>query len=193
MHIDKKLPQAEIHCEQPYRGRLRITLKRDSAVTVRIPEFTTAAEMTVRVNGVELPNTAKSTGGQPPLRQGDREFEPARRFGNYLELGKLRDGDHIEIAYPLPIRSEDVVVGNPGFRQWRYRVTWKGDTVVRMEPVENDVETGYSDFDKAKVEVFYSRSGPGLLYQRSQMLEDLQPAEPELCSDDGALDFWKIK
>jgi hypothetical protein len=174
MHIDKKLPQAEIRCEQPYRGLLRIALNRDSGVRVRIPEFTSAAEMTVRVNGADLPSAA-------------------RPFGNYLELGQLRAGDRVEVAYPLPIRTENVVVGNPRFRQWRYRATWKGDTVVRMEPIDNDVETAYSDFDKAKVGVFYGQNGPGKLYQRDQMLQEVQPSEAELHPDDGTLDFWKIK
>jgi len=174
MHIDKKLPQAEIRCEKPYRGLLRINLKGDSGVRVRIPEFTSAAEMSVRVNDADLPSAA-------------------RPFGNYLELGQHRAGDRIEVAYPLPIRTEDIIVGNPGFRQWRYRATWKGDTVVRMEPVDNDVETAYSDFDKAKVGVFYGRNGPGKLYQRDKILQEVQPAEAELQPDNGALDFWKIK
>lgn len=173
MHIDKKLPQAEVRCEQPYRGLLRIALKGDSTVRVRIPEFTSAARMTVRVNGAELPGT-------PPS------------FGNCLELGQLHAGDRIEVAYPLPTRTEDVVIGNPGFRQWRYRATWKGDTVVRMEPVDNDVETAYSDFDKSQVGVFYGRSGPGQLYQRDQMVQEVGPSEAELQPDDGGLDFWKI-
>ncbi len=174
MHIDKKLPQAEIRSEQPYRGLLRITLKEDSGVRVRVPEFTSAAEMRVRVNGADVTNAA-----------------PA--FGNYRELRQLRAGDRIEVAYPLPIRTEDIVVGNPGFRQWRYRATWKGDTVVRMEPVDNDVETAYSDFDKAQVGVFYGRNGPGQLYQRDQMLQEVEPSEAELQLDDGGPDFWKIK
>jgi hypothetical protein len=37
LHLDKKLPQAEIRCEQPYRGRLRIALSQDCAVRLRIP------------------------------------------------------------------------------------------------------------------------------------------------------------
>jgi len=192
MHLDKKLPQAEIRCEQPYRGLLRIGLNQDAAVRVRIPEFTTAAGMSVRINGGELANAAKSAGKDVPLRQGGRELEPARPFGNYLELGQLRNGDRIEVAYPLPMKTDDVVVGNPGFRQWRYRATWKGDTVVRMEPVEDDVRSAYSDFDKARVEVFYGRTGPGPLYQRDQMLQDVQPSATEVHPDDGTLDFWKI-
>ena len=95
MHIDKKLPQAEIRCEQPYRGLLRIALKADSGVRVRIPEFTSAAKMSVRVNGAELPNAAPS-------------------FGNYLELGQLHAGDRIEVAYPLPDQDGGYRYRQPG-------------------------------------------------------------------------------
>jgi DUF1680 family protein len=172
MHLDKKLPQAEIRCEQPYRGLTRIALSQDCTVRVRIPEFTRAAEMHVWVNGVE--------------KQG------VQAFGNYLELGSLYAGDRVEIYYPLPVTREEIAVSNPGFRQWRYRVTWKGDTVVSMEPLDNEVKTAYSDFDKTAVQVFYGEEGPGPLYQREGMLVDVQPAEAELHLDDGSLDFWKI-
>jgi hypothetical protein len=173
MHIDKKLPQADIRCEQPYRGLLRIALKSDGGVRVRVPGFTSAGNMSVSVNDAEMPNAA-------------------RTFRNFIELGQLHAGDRIEVAYPLPTRTEEFAIGNPGFRQWRYKATWKGDTVVRMEPVGNDVETAYSDFDKTQVGVFYGRSGPGQLYQRDQMLVDVEPSEAVLQPDDGWLDFWKI-
>lgn len=193
MHLDKKLPGAEIHCEQPYRGLLRIALKQDCAVRVRIPEFARAAEMGVRVNGAELPNAANHGSGNRPRPEGDREPQSVRPLGNYLELGQWRAGDRIEVRYPLPTKTEDLAIGNPGFRQWRYRVTWKGDTVVRLEPVGNDVSTAYSDFDKTKTEVYYGHNGPGQLYQRGDMLADIQPSEAEVYRDDGALDFWKIR
>jgi hypothetical protein len=193
MHLDKKLPEAEIRCEQPYRGRLRVALSRDCAVRVRIPEFARAAEMAVRVNDTTLPNATRPGTGASALRVADRELAPARAEGVYLEVGRLRAGDRIEIDYPLALRTEEVAVGNPGFRQWRYRVTWKGDTVVRLEPVGHDAATAYSDFDKTDVEVFYGRRGPGPLYQRDAMLAAVEPAAAELHPDDGALDFWKIK
>ncbi len=174
MHIDKNLPQAEIRCEQPYRGLLRIALKEGARVRVRVPEFTSAAGMSVRVNSADVSKAVLP-------------------FGNYLELGQLRAGDRIEVAYPLPMRTEDIAIGNPGFRQWRYRATWKGDTVFRMEPVGNDEEMAYSEFEKADVGVFYGRSGPGQLYQRGQMIQEVEPSEAELQPDDGGLDFWKIK
>jgi hypothetical protein len=172
MHLDKLLPQAEIRCEQPYGGATRITLRQDCAVRLRIPEFTRAADMIVTVNEIEM--------------------QAVQVFGNYLELGALTAGDRIAVHYPLPVTSEEIAVSNPGFRQWRYRVTWKGDTVVRMEPLGNEVRTAYSDFDKSDVEVFYGAEGPGALYQREDMLADCQPMEASLHLDGGSLDFWKI-
>ncbi len=174
MHLDKKLPQAEVRCEQPYRGELRVILNKDGTVKVRVPDFVPAGGVRVRVNGSDAP-----VGGGP-------------QAGRFLNLGRRRAGDSIEMSYPLPVRTEEIAVGNPGFRQWRYRVTWKGDTVVRMEPVGNDARTGYSDFDKTQVEVFYGEAGPGRLYQRDEMLRDVEPARAVLHPDDGALDFWKI-
>jgi len=193
MHLDKSLPQADIRCEQPFRGLLRMALRRDGAVRVRIPSFTRPGEMSVRVNGTELPVAGQlETGGQK-LRAGESKSVMAKLDGNFLDLGRRRAGDRIEVDYPLPVRTEDVAVGNPGFRQWRYRVTWKGDTVVALEPVGNDARTGYSDFDKTEVEVFYGENGPGGLYQRKEMLRDVEPAHAALHADDGGLDFWKIK
>ena len=192
MHIDKKLPQAEVRCDQPYRGRLRINVTKDCAVRLRIPDFTSATEMRVLVNGAELPNAADSGTGNAAADQAGRTLAPPRPFGNYLEIARLRAGDRLEAGYPLPVRTEEVAVGNPGFRQWRYRVTWKGDTVVRMEPLGNDARSAYSDFEKAQTEVFYGQDGPGRLYQRDGMLRDVRPASTELHPDDGGLDFWKI-
>jgi hypothetical protein len=182
MHLDKKLPQAEIRCEQPYRGRLRIALSQDCAVRLRIPEFTTAAQMVVQVNG--QPGRA----ARPPADPA----QPFRVVGNYLELGRWSAGDEIQVSYPLPVSSEEITIGNPGYRLWPYRVTWKGDTVVRMEGLEHETRTAYSDFDQGEREVFYGPEGPGPLYQREEMLKDSQPAEAEIHQDDGGLDFWKI-
>lgn len=193
MHLDKKLPQAEIRCEQPYRGLLRIALGQECAVRVRIPEFTSAAEIHVYVNGAEMQNEMHFSSLDLPLYHGDRKLGPVRVFGNYMEFGHFCAGDHIEVSYPLPITTEDIAVGNPGFRQWRYRVTWRGDTVVRLEPLENDARTAYSDFEKSDTEVYYGTDGPGALYQREQMLQDILPSKTELHLDDGALDLWKIR
>ena len=81
---------------------------------------------------------------------------------------------------PWPIREETETIGNPGRRQYEYRVTWKGDTVVRMTPVGEGVKaaTGYSDFNRKEVEIFYGEPGPGRLYQR----ERCSPRRPAACA-----------
>jgi hypothetical protein len=174
LHIDKLLPQAEIRCEQPYRGLLSIQLKQDCNVRVRIPEFVAAKELV-------------ATSSRGPVT--------ARIWGNYLELPDRKAGERLEVRYPVALREEDVQVGNPGFRRFRYRVTWKGDTVVRMTPLGEPVQKGFSDFDGKPVEVFYGvqGQGPGPLYRRESMTADVAPRLTPLHADDGQLDFWFLQ
>jgi hypothetical protein len=169
LHIDKLLPQAEIRGYQPFRGLLTLQMKQACAVRVRVPDFVDTKDLAVEVNGSKLAATV---------------------FGDYLELGPRNPGDSLRISYPLPIATEEEEIGNPGFRHYRYRVTWKGDTVVRMEPIGPQYTTGYSEYDKRQVQVFYGNDGPGALYQRSAFLQDSEPALSPLHADDGALDFW---
>ena len=169
LHIDKLLPQAEIRGYQPFRGLLTLQMKQACAVRVRVPDFVETRDLAVEVNGAKVTATV---------------------FGNYIELGPRNPGDSLRISYPLPIVTEEEEIGNPGFRHYRYRVTWKGDTVVRMEPIGTQYTTGYSEYDKRDVRVFYGNDGPGPLYQRSAFLQDREPALSPLHIDDGALDFW---
>ena len=171
LHLDKLLPQAEIRGFQPFQGRLTIRLNETCRVKVRIPEFCRPAEMQVT---------------------SDHQSITPRFWGNYLELGERSAGEFIDIRYPLPITTEEITIGNPGFRQYHFRVTWKGDTVVKMEPLGNDEPTGYSDFDKRQVPVFYGKDGPGLLYQRDHMFEEHKPDKAKLYQDGSPLDFWKF-
>lgn len=171
LHMDKLLPQAEIRGYQPYQGLLTIRLREACRVRVRIPEFVAPYEMQVA---------------------SDRGEVKARAWGNYLELGEHLAGETLQVRYPLPVWEEESVIGNPGFRQYRYRVTWKGDTVVKMEPLGNDYATGYSDFDKKEVPIFYSRVGPGPLYRREHLLHAAEPTLTPLHVDSGTLDFWFI-
>ena len=172
LHIDKLLPQAEIRSQQPYRGLLTIDLKQSCKVRVRIPEFVDPQAIQAKSN------------------QGNVE---ARVWGNYLELGERQAGETVKISYPVPVWEEEVTIGNPGYRQYGYRATWKGDTVIRMTPVGEQVTTGFSDFDGKPVEVFYGEDGPGPLYQREHMLENVVPIQASLHLDDGSQDFWFLR
>jgi hypothetical protein len=169
LHLDKLLPQAEIRGYQPYQGLLTIQLKASCNVKVRIPEFVKPEEMKVEPNKAGV-----------------------KTWRNFLDLGHQQAEETIRISYPLPVFKEGISIGNPGFRQYHYRVTWKGDTVVKMEPMGNDYETGYSDFDKKDVACFYGKAGPGELYQREFMLTDARPELSFIHLDDGSLDFWYI-
>ncbi len=172
LHLDKLLPQAEIRCYQPYQGLLTIRLQETCTVKIRIPEFVKFGEMQV---ATEVAADAQKISG------------------NFLDLGPRRAGEMIRVTYPLPVYQEKISIGNLGFRQYHYRVTWKGDTVVKMEPLGNDDPTGYSDFDKKDVACFYGQHGPGELYRREHFLTELTPALSELYSDDGSLAFWHIQ
>jgi len=177
MHLDKLLPQAEVRCFQPWRGLLTIALKADCGVRVRIPDFARKEGVRVTIAGKETPFSVS---------------------GNFLRLAGRKAGERIEVRYPVPVRVEKVTIGNRRagrssegqFRQYSYRVTWKGDTVVRMEPVGRMPKSGYSDFEKSKVELYYGEDGPGRLYRRAHMLADAEPALAELHEDTSPVDYW---
>jgi hypothetical protein len=172
LHIDKCLPEAEIRCQQPYRGVTTIALHQPCRVRVRVPGCVTAAEVTV-------------TSPCGPVK--------AQVWGNYLDLGEQPAGQSLVVAYPLHVRTEEERVGNPGWRQYRYNVTWKGDTVVDMMPVGNEARSGWSDFEQGNVETFYGPDGPGPLYRRGRYRLDLCPEPAPLHPDDGSLDHWWLK
>jgi hypothetical protein len=172
LHWDKLLPQAEIRCLQPYQGLLTIQLRQACKVRVRIPEFVDPKEMAASSSRGRIKATA---------------------WGNYLELGDQPSGENLRVTYPVPVRLEEISIGNPGYRQYRYAVTWKGDTVVRMKPIGEQTTRGFSDFDNKPVEVYYGVDGPGPLYQREQMMEQSEPAPAKLHLDDGSLDFWFLQ
>ncbi len=171
LHLDKLLPQAEIRCYQPFQGLLTIDLRQACCVRVRIPDFIS-------------PQQLKITSAQQAI-------EPTI-CGNFIDLGSRKAGEHLELFYPQPIFTTCESIGNPGFRQYTYQVTWKGDTVVKIVPLSEDVNTGYSEIEGKFVPCYYGTHGPGALYQRSALAQ-VQFAEPSvLYPDDGTLNFWKI-
>jgi len=191
LHIDKSLPEAEIRSHQPYQGRLVVKLAKGCRVRVRIPEFVKPGDVHVSANSAKIPVAPATNRGA--ARNGEETTGgTAYASGNYLELGERRAGDTVEVEYPLPSYEEEVSVGNPGFRQYRYRVTWKGDTVVGMEPLGNDFATGYSDCEKAQVPVYYGSEGPGPLYRREHFVADAEAEESPIHLDSGELDLWNF-
>lgn len=90
------------------------------------------------------------------------------------------------------MHTENETIGNPGFRQYLYQIMWKGDTVLKIELLGKNYETGYSEVDGKEVRCYYGEEGPGRLYQREHLLQDKPVTFSELFCDEGALDFWKV-
>jgi hypothetical protein len=170
MHIDKLTPWAEVRCLQPYRGETCITLKKDCSLKIRIPNFAMGKEFAVTVNGEKKEYTV---------------------WGNYLELDNLSAGDKVQFTYPLDIVTEDVTLEAPGGRKYRYKVEWKGDMVISIEPIGEQYTTGYSEVEKRQVPVYYGKNGPGRLYQREYMRKNIDPTPAPLTMDDGSMNFWR--
>lgn len=172
LHLDKLLPQAEIRCFQPWEGRTQIMLKAACKVKIRIPDFIkrTRAEWKVKLNG--------------------QEIKPALIRGNYMYFDELPANSMLEYMYDLIEYHTTESIGNSECRQYRYDVTWKGATVVEMKPAGRQYKTGYSDFDKKNVEVFFGEDGPLRLYQREWMRKAAKAELSKLVPDSGKLNFW---
>lgn len=174
LNIDRDTPDVLVRCAQPWRGVTTVTVKRDSLLRVRLPDFVRPDEVHVRSSRGNTPYTTRD---------------------GWLDAGERKGGDSLTLVYPLATRREEITIGNPGRRTWHYAATWKGDTVVRMEPVGDVPATAYSDFDKRDVEVFYGAEGPGPLYRREHMLADLgarAPAQAELHAAAAGVNHWRV-
>ncbi len=148
LHFDRETPEASIRCDKPYKGETRVTLKQACSVRLRLPECASEVSLTV-------------------------EGEPANwhREGLWAVLeGQLPAGARIVMSHPLPAKTETIFIGNEGFKQYEYEVTWKGDTVVACLG-KTEHKRGYTALMDAEVELFYGEDGPGPLYQRQEVVE----------------------
>ncbi len=89
-------------------GGLQIKMKQQRRLRIRIPEFVTAKEMQVAINGTKA------------------IAHEARAF---LDLGTVRPGDRVEVLYPMKPRTTKERIA-PGEFEFR----WRGATVVDASP-----------------------------------------------------------
>lgn len=101
-------PWVEVRSQRPYRGRVDVLVKEDTALAVRIPDWVDKWDVKVTVDG---------------------EDTPFRWEGDYVRLDRVRKGQTVTVQYPMRrvwVR-EDVGTASFDFK-------WRGDTVVEVRP-----------------------------------------------------------
>ena len=99
---------ADIDSHIPFTGRADVRAKQDLALEVRTPEWV-------------KPEEVRCTVGGSPRRIG---FE-----GRYASIGKVRKGDMAVIEFPIPERTDRIVIEKQVFR-----IVRRGNDVVHIDP-----------------------------------------------------------
>jgi hypothetical protein len=173
MLLDKEIPQARVTSLIPFEGRLHIQTKQDCRVRFRLPDGVAPAEV-------------KATAGGRAM---DLKQENA-----FISAGDLSAGETMEVSMPLPRRTEDFTVGNAGFQQYGFTAEWKGDTVIRMTPDEDNTTTGMSHVMKERIPVYYGSDAPGRMYEREGFRETAPDVTPgRVALDAGRIDWYSLR
>jgi hypothetical protein len=173
MLIDKKISEAKITSFIPFKGLARVEVARDCSVRFRVSPD-------IKMDDVRL-----SVGGKSitPISQ-----------GVFISAGKLKAGDVLEITLPLPGKTQEVVIGNVGYQQYRYKATWKGDTVVEIQADPTNAATAFTNLMNCRTRTFYGPDVPGKIYQRSEYESDLSKVQPSMpVSDSRAIDWYTLR
>ena len=137
--LNKRTPFCEVLSYLPYNGRVDVEMYVNSNLHLMIPDWVKKSEVVLKVNGA-VANT---------------EWDNA-----YLLVANLKKGDKITINYPMRIVTMADTIPGKGI----YRTTWKGNTVVNIDP-------------KGKIVP---------LFQRKYMLNNTCPTKEQLVLENGA-------
>jgi hypothetical protein len=172
MLIDKRTPEALITSYIPYEGRARVKLSRDCTLRFRVSPDIKVADLSLSINGQKI---------VPVLE------------GTFINVGKLKTGDILEIQLPLPERTETVVIGNEGYQQYRFEARWKGDTVIDMQPDPANAPTGFTDLMNKRVRTYYGPEAPGRIYQRKMYETSASEITPSCTvTDERKIDWYRL-
>ncbi|NLX04317.1 MAG: hypothetical protein GXY33_04130 [Phycisphaerae bacterium] len=173
MLMGKRVPEARITGFAPFEGRATIQMLQDCRLRFRPSSDLRPEQVNVRLNGRNV---------------------QTKWNGPFVEMGAVRRGDQIEVAYPLPQRREAVTIGNPGFQSYRFQADWKGDTVIAVEPDPNNATTGHSHVMNQRIPVYYGPDAPGRLYQRDAWRKDrTDVALSQPAPDDRRIDWFSLR
>jgi len=146
--LNRASPWLDVDSHLPYEGKVVLTVKQASEVTVRLPEGTERQRTNCDVNG--------------------QMREPARS-GNCVEVKPVKPGDKITVTFPIEEETLSPVIG-----RCHYRVAMKGNTVVALRPTEKaegrqyERHLSYADGPGAEL---------APLYQRDRYTHDEAPME----------------
>ena len=114
MCFDCDAPQAKVTSFLPFQGRMAVEAKRSGDFYLRPPHWAQRDRVKVYRNG------------KPALGQWR---------GAYLLLGKVKEGDRLDVTYPLLSFVQKQAVKNaPGQPDRKITVTWLGNTVRKLQP-----------------------------------------------------------
>lgn len=169
--MDKSTDELDITSYLPFSGDLLIRMKKDASLRWRIPASIDLADITV--NGTPAIDF--------PLDNG------------FLILGLQTSGTEIAIQFPLDEHTESVTIGNEGFAQYRFDVTWRGDTVTSIIPDPTNASTGYTRVMKCQTPTCFAHSGIGPIYQRRdwpRSRDGIAPADRKV--DRTGIDWYSL-
>jgi hypothetical protein len=110
--LSRSSRKGEMSTAMPERGEARIVLREEAEVLVRVPGWPRAEDLSWTVDG-------KKPEAPPPLDG----------TGRYVVPGRLPAGAAIEVRFHITERvTEESIAGSS------YRLTWRGNYVVGMEP-----------------------------------------------------------
>jgi hypothetical protein len=171
--LDRATPEAQVTSFLPFDGKVRITVRRDCTLRWRRPDH--------------CPPEAVRVSTEPLGNHSNIQVE-----GAYLNLGPQSSGNTIELAFPLPERSERIVIGNAGFQQYEFHLHWRGDTVMSINPSPQNASAGFSRVMRKSVPTSYADRGRGPIYQRDKWASGLKVGLAQIPTTPSKIDWYRL-
>ena len=106
--LNKETGACRVESSLPYKGKVEAVLYRDACVLLRAPGWVDRAAVRCRVDGREVKTVWA---------------------GNYVMFAGAKNGQRVTLEYPLPVETRSEKLDGH-----EYRVRWKGDAVVAIDP-----------------------------------------------------------
>lgn len=157
--LDRSTRGVDVTSFLPFQGCVIIRVKEDLTIRWRHPSHV-------------APSTITATASL------SMQSLPWAKEGAFLNFGLLKAGTEITLNFPVPERTESVVIGNESGQKYHFEVRWAGDTVISIIPHAGNATTGYTRVMGRAMPTSYGNKGIGPIYQRVPWLEDFRLISP---------------